>query len=809
MALQDGPPAAPLSEMVQNTHQSIDLEEEDVRFADWARGSDRSTSFGGHGCILAALPEPNSYAALLAEAAEAVVAIKRRVQGLGRQHKEDIDVEALWCRLFKSGRMFKEMTESLPMVARFLSWLEALGSEGDNDGKEPVTVVELCSGIGYMSMLLSEIVRAREEEALAGTTARRRSSLRSIARFVLIDNAFPMQGMEAKAQHINPQHLLAPNLFAHDLSFRKYDLKSSSGHRQLAEHVLNNQPGCVALLGFHLCGVLAINAVRLYNDHPRACFLALKPCCLPPISLVREEKRWYVGGHCICAEDVCGLGVAGADRKGRWENQTGISKKKQSHHFERWVHELFLCLECQDNVSAAKKDILDIPLVADENYYQTKFIFATRKYRPENGSVSSLSAERPSDGAGFAPAEVLPGNTKEQRVETAHCEGEGFPLDPEKDAHGLGAGDSFLLSHFLTESDADAAFHSFLPDELGGAGEISWVQMYGPDGRLLPRLQNVMAEGECYGLPIYRYPQNNQHACGTEPWSETAGHLRDAAATKACGHSLNHCVGNLYRNEREFIGPHRDKMLDILEGSLICTLSLGAERPMILECNGLQQVVPLRHGSLFVIGPKTNRLWSHALPPQKQPLGPRISLTIRQMGSFLDLHENSIVGQGSKHQDKNWPSWEHDLTILAKVLYPRQVPLLRELQAKHREGGSTFECRIMRCTTLANVDELRREIEEQFPDACRVPYAWIIRQQGSQPALQGAENHGEPRDTARNGILGPLRASGLTDCAAFIVRHWDGVHLGLRRVKSAYKSATLLALEKLKATSVPPANSLE
>jgi len=329
------------------------------------------------------------------------------------------------------------------------------------------------------------------------------------------------------------------------------------------------------------------------------------------------------------------------------------------------------------------------------------------------------------------------------------------------------------------------------------------VQMYGPGGRLLPRLQNVMAEGERYGLPIYRYPQNNQHACGTDPWSETAAQLRDATATKACGHLLNHCVGNLYRNERENIGPHRDKMLDILEGSLIFTLSLGAERPMVLECNGLQQVVPLRHGSLFVIGPETNRLWSHALPPQTQPLGPRISLTIRQVGSFLDLYTSSIVGQGSRHQEKNWPSWDHDLSIMAKVLYPRQIPLHRELQAEHREGGSTFECRIVRCTTLADVDRHLREVREQFPDACRVPYVWIIRQQRPQPTLQGAENHGEPRDTALNCILGPLRASGLTDCAAFVVRHWDGVHLGLGRLNSAYKTATQLALELLKDATVP------
>lgn len=131
------------------------------------------------------------------------------------------------------------------------------------------------------------------------------------------------------------------------------------------------------------------------------------------------------------------------------------------------------------------------------------------------------------------------------------------------------------------------------------------------------------------------------------------------------------------------------------------------------------------------------------------------------------------------------------------MVYPLQRPLLRELQAEHCDGGSTFECRIVRCTSLADVERHSREIRAQFPDACCVPYAWIVRQQRPQPTLQGSENHGEPTNTVRDFILCPLRASGLTDCVAFVVRHWDGVQLGLKRLNAAYKAAILLALQSL------------
>lgn len=382
------------------------------------------------------------------------------------------------------------------------------------------------------------------------------------------------------------------------------------------------------------------------------------------------------------------------------------------------------------------------------------------------------------------------------------------------DAHGLGAGDSFLLAYFLSDEEADAALHALLPSELGGAGEVVWVQMYGSDGRPLARLKNTQAHDAGEGLPIYRYPANNQHACATQPWSNTVERLKDAAAT-ICDHPMNHCVGNLYRSEKDSIGAHKDKMLDIVEGSCIVSISLGMERPIVLERDGIKQVIQLRHGSLFVIGPETNRLWTHAIPPQKHRCSPRVSLTIRHMGTFLQASTGNIIGKGIQHQDKNWPFWDHNFSVVPTVQYRKRVPLPEPLHSTHKQEGSSFDCFVFPCTSTVQVQEILEKLRSDYPEACHIPHAWILRgrpsrnaqpSQGSQATrryspLRGCVADGEPvstvTDSGNEGLLKPLCEADVTDCAVFVVRHWDGVRLGLMRLVAAYQAATRMALAQL------------
>ncbi|CRK48146.1 hypothetical protein BN1723_001403 [Verticillium longisporum] len=121
---------------------------------------------------------------------------------------------------------------------------------------------------------------------------------------------------------------------------------------------------------------------------------------------------------------------------------------------------------------------------------------------------------------------------------------------------------------------------------------------------------------------------------------------------------------------------HSDKTLDIVKGSYIVNVSLGAERTMIFRTKrdakdpskktddipeGAKRKTTrkqLPHNSLCRMGLVTNMRWLHAIRQDKRAerdkaapelafAGGRISLTFRQIGTFLDRDGTLIWGQGA------------------------------------------------------------------------------------------------------------------------------------------------------------------
>lgn len=85
------------------------------------------------------------------------------------------------------------------------------------------------------------------------------------------------------------------------------------------------------------------------------------------------------------------------------------------------------------------------------------------------------------------------------------------------------------------------------------------------------------------------------------------------------------------------------------------TESPGAPRQM--------QRIPMPHNSVFVLGPQTNLHWLHGVRADKRPPpqrsteeksfgGERISITFRQIGTFMDLESKRIWGSGAKQKSK-------------------------------------------------------------------------------------------------------------------------------------------------------------
>jgi alkylated DNA repair dioxygenase AlkB len=95
---------------------------------------------------------------------------------------------------------------------------------------------------------------------------------------------------------------------------------------------------------------------------------------------------------------------------------------------------------------------------------------------------------------------------------------------------------------------------------------------------------------------------------------------------------------NLYRDQRDSVAPHNDKLADIVRGQPIALLSLGATRRMTIRAKRPPHrmlKVDLEAGSLLVMSWATQLHYDHAIPKQRTPVGPRISLAFRVRGEHL------------------------------------------------------------------------------------------------------------------------------------------------------------------------------
>lgn len=243
-----------------------------------------------------------------------------------------------------------------------------------------------------------------------------------------------------------------------------------------------------------------------------------------------------------------------------------------------------------------------------------------------------------------------------------NLDGETTPVQvmeiPNTSQINIGEGDSRLVNNINLAPNSFERIHA----------EVDWQKMYHLSGQV-PRLVAVQGLPRPDGaIPIYRHPADESPPL--KPFTSAVDEVR-MAVEHILGHPLNHVLIQLYRDGQDRISEHSDKTLDIVRGSFICNVSLGAERVMVLRtkasasepeggtepCRTTQRV-PLPHKSLFVLGPQTNMRWLHGIRADKRPNatksteeqaygGQRISLTFRHIGTFIDPVANKIWGQGA------------------------------------------------------------------------------------------------------------------------------------------------------------------
>lgn len=220
---------------------------------------------------------------------------------------------------------------------------------------------------------------------------------------------------------------------------------------------------------------------------------------------------------------------------------------------------------------------------------------------------------------------------------------------PNLDISILGYGDSYIVNNVFDTLTSNIIFEKLL-------NTTNWNTMKHKTGNV-PRLISVQyILNENLEQPIYRHPVDSEPP--TEQMNDIVLYVKKIIEDKFGFYPFNHVLVQLYRNGLDHIKHHSDKTLDIKRDTPIINVSFGQTRKMTLKskfCDllGKKDIINIEmtNGSMFVLGPNTNRYYTHGIKPNKQIFDKRISLTFRCIDSFLSK-DNVIYGIGNKNPNQ-------------------------------------------------------------------------------------------------------------------------------------------------------------
>jgi alkylated DNA repair dioxygenase AlkB len=90
---------------------------------------------------------------------------------------------------------------------------------------------------------------------------------------------------------------------------------------------------------------------------------------------------------------------------------------------------------------------------------------------------------------------------------------------------------------------------------------------------------------------------------------------------------------NLYRDGRDSVAWHGDRIGRVRSDAVVAIVSLGSTRTLLLrpEGGGASIALPMQSGDLVVQGGSCQRTYQHCVPKRARA-GPRISVMFRQKG---------------------------------------------------------------------------------------------------------------------------------------------------------------------------------
>ncbi len=127
----------------------------------------------------------------------------------------------------------------------------------------------------------------------------------------------------------------------------------------------------------------------------------------------------------------------------------------------------------------------------------------------------------------------------------------------------------------------------------------------------------------------YRYASKTKIGL---PWTSTLLSIKNRVES-ITKETYNACLLNLYHNGEESMGWHSDNEKEIITGSSIASLSLGANRKFSFKHKETKETVSIEliNGSLLEMKGSVQAHWWHALLKSKKVTKARINLTFRQM----------------------------------------------------------------------------------------------------------------------------------------------------------------------------------
>lgn len=142
----------------------------------------------------------------------------------------------------------------------------------------------------------------------------------------------------------------------------------------------------------------------------------------------------------------------------------------------------------------------------------------------------------------------------------------------------------------------------------------------------------------------------------TSPWSLASGEPLTPDLLEAMRASLSARYGvafdsvgcNLYRDGRDSVAWHGDRIHPAIAEPVVALVSLGEARRFLLRPRGGGASVrfALGHGDLLVTGGRTQRSWEHSVPKVARA-GPRISLAFRHGLDPAGYGRTAPTGEGS------------------------------------------------------------------------------------------------------------------------------------------------------------------